>query len=966
VPVTDQTLNNLVAGPYAANGVTQSFPFLFRAVTASELRVELLSSGGATAIINPVDYRVVLATEGGDVLFDVPPTGGSIYIYPEPSFEQEAVFEDGGPLRAKTLNALHDRAALRDIYLKDRLAEVGTLAAAIGDAAKSAAEAAEADADRSETAAGTARIDRQAILAAIAAHPSQGTLMIPVGTRGLLAALSDISVPVQFDGSVWEFDGRNHWNGRPDVSAFNANASVAPLGAAGFAVTKVAGGAAYNGAAVSDDAFTGDYELWARNATVGSYDAYVGVVADARAGAGADLAYAFSVGGSIVYVRRYGADIAQYSLPGAGAVSPNSWIGLVRRNGVTQLRVNNTGPSLGTALPAFHTFDNGAADNTSYEARCSILQVGARLDMLPLDIAGAGTGDAQADTLGRMLVRNEANAKGRLGGWARPQDGLVHVEWFMGEGVTDEQAWAAAFRWIEHKNGGTICTSTPLFEGWGEQSLTGIAGMDGSWVPKYPVEMKGVAGDVTIVSRCGTTIKARNGYRYGSFDPVTGQAIAPALPFYEADKRATPFEGMFHFEKCTGAIRIKGFKFDGNVQNAIVGGGWGDTGFQIPGSGIATIDCTGIIEIEAFAENCPFDSFLISNRFMASKSQDFAPVTLRNFGGEASGRQIVSLIGGRGITLENFSLSKAGKNGKVRSNPASNIDIEPEAGAYSDNITLRNGELVDADSNGLIMASGRTQHVKADMMLFVGTTGHAAWIEKASYRSEDSRYVGTVRCLWADNPDSPVEEGYAAEFLRDEFTDDPAFSPTGVVYNFGPCIAFANDAQVRFNRAKFNMTDTRPGFGELPDSNPNSLYDSCKFKCANTNSQTTGRFIGATEVIGSLGTQVRSRMIEGSYTVNGVPQFRGTLQADLPSLAPGASTQVEVAVPSAQADDERTYSLKRAGGWGGLVAFPGEVITDGAAGPGTSGTVRFTIMNPPDAAGPVDLPSATLTAIGTR
>ncbi len=838
-------------------------------------------------------------------------------------------------------------------------------AEAAAAAAEAAGAAAQADAVVADQARVDAEADRASILAALDGYGTEGTLMLPVATRGLLAALLSTAAPVYFDGSTWTYDPTNHWDGRAALAAFNANVIVAEIGADGFAVTKVAGGAAYNGAAVGDVAFAGDYEVWARNPTQGGFDAYVGVVADAGANSGAGVTYGFSIGGGIIYVRRNGLDVTQYSQGVDGINSPFDWTGMVRSGGVTRLYTNSR-PSLEGARPSFHTFDGGAIDNAPYEPKASIFQVGARLDMLPIDSSARGTGDAQADPLRVMLVPPASQPNGRTGAWRRA-DQDIDADKFATAAGDDEAGWAAAFRWLQHKNGGRVVTRRKLFSDWGQQALTGAGGGSGSWLPIHRVRARGVTGNIEIVSLVGTTIRARAGYKHGSFDPVTGAALVPVLPFYEIDKRAFPYTAMLEFEGCSGSIRVRGFKLDGNIQNADVGGQWGDTGWQLPGSGIATIDCTGNLDISEDVESNfhPLDSYLIANRFMLSKSQRFAPVRMSGFKGRGSGRQGVSLVGGRGIVLENFSLTEAAKNGRVRANPASNIDIEPEAGAYADNITLRNGELVDADSNGLIMDSGRTMHVSAEMMRFVGTTGHAAWIGKAGYRSRDSRYVGVVRCLWPDNPDGPVEEGYAAEFFRDEFTDDPAFSPTGVVYGFGPSVAFADEPQVRFRGCKWNMTSPELLYGLLPDANPNAEYHSCLFKCPQPNSQTTGQFYGKTVVIGSLGSQVRGHMIHGRYIVNGVEQYRAETSPDLPSIAADDSYNLDVSMPSAQADDERIYVLRRTGGWGGLKVELGEVVVDASlVGSGNLGTVRFVINNPTDAA--IDLPAALLIAKGTR
>ena len=122
--VTAQTLNSPFAGPYSPNGGTTAFPFLFKATAPAGVKVVSVTLGIETTV-NPALYTVTLAGtpagsgEGGTVTFGSPPAAGpQLYIYPDPSFGQEVNFVEGGPIRARTLNAAFDLAALRSLSLK--------------------------------------------------------------------------------------------------------------------------------------------------------------------------------------------------------------------------------------------------------------------------------------------------------------------------------------------------------------------------------------------------------------------------------------------------------------------------------------------------------------------------------------------------------------------------------------------------------------------------------------------------------------------------------------------------------------------------------------------------------------------------------------------------------------------------------------------------------------------------------
>jgi hypothetical protein len=99
---------NAFDGPFIANGVTTSFPFTFTAQTASDVRV--LVDGADVS-----GYSVEIhADGGGTVSFDTAPATGSLLIWLDPDFAQTTAFEDGSAWLAGPVNAVNDRAALRD------------------------------------------------------------------------------------------------------------------------------------------------------------------------------------------------------------------------------------------------------------------------------------------------------------------------------------------------------------------------------------------------------------------------------------------------------------------------------------------------------------------------------------------------------------------------------------------------------------------------------------------------------------------------------------------------------------------------------------------------------------------------------------------------------------------------------------------------------------------------------------
>lgn len=110
------TINSTAAasGPYVATGAQQSMPFDFHAASADEIRVEVDG-------VEVTGFTVRLESDGTGTVEGVFATGGIVYIESAPSFLQDTDFNRFAPYFPDQINAPLDRAAIRDIVLKDKL-----------------------------------------------------------------------------------------------------------------------------------------------------------------------------------------------------------------------------------------------------------------------------------------------------------------------------------------------------------------------------------------------------------------------------------------------------------------------------------------------------------------------------------------------------------------------------------------------------------------------------------------------------------------------------------------------------------------------------------------------------------------------------------------------------------------------------------------------------------------------------
>lgn len=116
------TTTDASSGPFAPNGSTTSFPFTFAALSAGEVKVVRRDAADVETVLG--GYTVTLTPgSGGSVLFSVAPAlGDPLYILSDPDFDQQLNLANQGAFSPTALNGAFDRAAIRDIFLLNRMA----------------------------------------------------------------------------------------------------------------------------------------------------------------------------------------------------------------------------------------------------------------------------------------------------------------------------------------------------------------------------------------------------------------------------------------------------------------------------------------------------------------------------------------------------------------------------------------------------------------------------------------------------------------------------------------------------------------------------------------------------------------------------------------------------------------------------------------------------------------------------
>ena len=83
---------------------------------------------------------------------------------------------------------------------------------------------------------------------------------------------------------------------------------------------------------------------------------------------------------------------------------------------------------------------------------------------------------------------------------------------------------------------------------------------------------------------------AAPGLRFGIFNQLTLQPRIFPRPNYRAEGICAPYDAMIKVSECFAPIEISDVELDGNLARMIIGGPYGDTGHQLPGSGLLLVD----------------------------------------------------------------------------------------------------------------------------------------------------------------------------------------------------------------------------------------------------------------------------------------------------------------------------------------------------------------------------------------
>ncbi|MES2288365.1 MAG: right-handed parallel beta-helix repeat-containing protein [Pseudomonadota bacterium] len=425
----------------------------------------------------------------------------------------------------------------------------------------------------------------------------------------------------------------------------------------------------------------------------------------------------------------------------------------------------------------------------------------------------------------------------------------------VGDGRTDDSvAMTRLAKVVNQAGGGSVIfrRTTYVIGGQGKP-------MPGKYMfpPQELLKFSGCSRPLRLMGN-GARLLSAAGQRFGVFGS-DARPIKHDLPYY-GDGMATPYVAMIQVDSCSGPVHIADFELAGEINSLIVGGPYGDTGWQLGGTGLFLQNNRGSELIERiYTHHHPLDGIMIDGL-----DADLTGTSriVRNLKSQANGRQGCSIVGGRDYLFSDCSFSDTGR-GKLSSAPGAGVDIEAEGGKEIRRLRFTGCRFANNAGAGMLAETGTVEDVRFEDCTFIGTTAWSAWPNKPRLRFDRCTFVGSVVRAYGH-----VDITLATQFTRCTFDDNPALSPQKKVFGGGqpgrPLIDLDNAENVLFDHCAFSA---RHG-AALPWS-IRAIYKDCTMT---QGSQRTGyprgQYFGSNRITGNV--DLYNTKISGRLVVNGV------------------------------------------------------------------------------------------------
>jgi hypothetical protein len=457
----------------------------------------------------------------------------------------------------------------------------------------------------------------------------------------------------------------------------------------------------------------------------------------------------------------------------------------------------------------------------------------------PQGIAGFfqydSTDTTSADNGGTIIVGSDGRR------WKRQVENSIFVDWFGADkyGVSNStDAFNLAIAVINEQSGGALDLATGGDYVVGKETFVSGTG----WVATHLIQFFECTKPV-VVNGNGSIVRYANGLHFGVFNVTTGAPVVTTPPYY-GPGYAEPGQ-CFKFAGCESA-KINDIELDGNIINAVIGGQWGDSGWQLGHIGFSFYGCKQGEAENVYVHHFGVDGYVLEGQYFNGTSwvlldleTEQYPHLFINVKSYYNGRQGCSWTGGNRATFINCDFAHTGKNGVVQSAPSAGLDIEPNHPETCSHGTFINCNFYDNFGVGFLTV-GDVSYCTLIDCTSIGTTNAALWAPADYMKYVGCTFVGKV---FYPGPVTGNMEKTHSKFYGTRFSMVSADSPTGGI--FGSFSDFTGSEYAYFDACTFEAD----GSHQLPFSlgTTGITYNNCKlFQDSPVQCYTNGIFTGLT------------------------------------------------------------------------------------------------------------------------
>lgn len=333
-----------------------------------------------------------------------------------------------------------------------------------------------------------------------------------------------------------------------------------------------------------------------------------------------------------------------------------------------------------------------------------------------------------------------------------------------GNGVTnDTTAFQNAATAIVNAGGGTLDIPAGVYI-VGRESHT--AGVTPYYVAEPIFDLNDQRPTVSYLHIRGTTgavLRLAPGLHYGAFDPVTGAAHhEPGTAIFE-DGRFKAEIGWMIGVIGSSNITIENLELDGNSDQLVVGGRYGDTGIQLKATGIRLLRCTDVEVTDVYTHHHGLDGLTIGWGGLTTADAP-KPHLVTRVRSEYNGRQAFSWTGGNAMTVVDSQFNHTGK-GVIRSAPSAGLDIEAES-SITRNGYFANCEFINNAGAGVDCNTGDSGYTRFEGCTFWGTTNRSVYTNKPGMVFKWCTFHGECNVGYGD-PDEALATRYGDCLFED-------------------------------------------------------------------------------------------------------------------------------------------------------------------------------------------------------